>query len=71
MHSSKVPLDWNHANVTHVFNKGDKHHPGIYRPISLTCISCRLLEHILTRKIGETECNNILFELQKGPVSHK
>ncbi|XP_071161194.1 uncharacterized protein [Mytilus edulis] len=46
LETGKVPSDWNHANVTPVFKKGDKHHPGNYRPISLTCISCKLLEHL-------------------------
>ena len=47
LETGKVPSDWNHANVTPVFKKGDKHHPGNYRPISLTCISCKLLEHVI------------------------
>jgi hypothetical protein len=41
--TGQVPVDWNHANVTPVYKKGDKHHPANYRPISLTCISCKLL----------------------------
>jgi hypothetical protein len=40
--TGKVPLDWNHANVAPVCKKGDKQHPVNYRPISLTCISCKL-----------------------------
>jgi hypothetical protein len=40
----KISSDWNHANVTLVFKKGDKHRHGNYRPISLTCISYKLLE---------------------------
>ena len=46
LQTGKVPSDWNHANVTPVFKKGDKHNPGNYRPISLTCIACKLLENI-------------------------
>ena len=26
--TGQVPLDWNHANVTPVYKKGDKHHPA-------------------------------------------
>ena len=33
-----LPLDWVSANVTPVFNKGDKQLPSNYHPISLTCI---------------------------------
>jgi hypothetical protein len=39
--TGQVPLDWNHANVTPVYKKGDKHHPANYRPISRTCIFCK------------------------------
>ena len=65
--SGKVPPDWNHASVTSVFTKRDKHHPGNYRPISLTCFSCKLLEHILAgNMMKHLESTNILFELQHG-----
>ncbi|VDI34092.1 blast:Probable RNA-directed DNA polymerase from transposon BS [Mytilus galloprovincialis] len=67
LETGKVPSDWNHANVTPVFKKGDKHHPGNYRPISLTCISCKLLEHILaSNMMKHLETNKILYELQHG-----
>jgi hypothetical protein len=33
--TGQVPLDWNHANVTPVYKKADKHHPANYRPIYL------------------------------------
>ena len=46
LETGKVPSDWNHTNVTPVLKKGDKHNPGNYRPISITCIACKLLEHI-------------------------
>ena len=65
--SGKVPPDWNHANVTSVLPTRDKHHLGNYRPISLTCFSCKLLEHILaSNMMKHLESNNILFELQHG-----
>jgi hypothetical protein len=63
----KVPSDWNHANVTPVLKKGDKHNPGNYRPISMTCIACKLLEHIFASNMMQhLETNNILYELQHG-----
>ena len=65
--TDKVPSDWNHANVTPVFKKGDKHNPGNYRPISLTCIACKLLEHIFASNMMQhLETNNTLYELQHG-----
>lgn len=67
LEQEKVPSDWNHANVTPVFKKGDKHHPGNYRPISLTCIACKIMEHILaSNMMNHLETNKILYDLQHG-----
>ena len=30
-----IPEDWKSANVTAIHNKGSRHEPGNYRPISL------------------------------------
>ena len=38
----------------------------IYRPISITCIACKLLEHIFANMMQHLETNNILYELQHG-----
>ena len=46
-----VPKDWNNAYVTPVYKKGPKSKPENYRPISLTCICCKVLEHIITSNI--------------------
>jgi hypothetical protein len=46
------PLDWRNANVSPVFKKGEKYKAENYRPISLTCICCKLLEHIITSHIA-------------------
>jgi len=32
---------------SHVFMKGDKYLASNYRPVSLTCICCKVLEHIV------------------------
>ncbi|MGL1889688.1 MAG: hypothetical protein OCD76_24455, partial [Reichenbachiella sp.] len=41
-----VPGAWKHANISPVFKKKDRCDPANYRPVSLTCISCKILEHI-------------------------
>ena len=55
------------ANVMPVFKKGDKSLATNYRPISLTSIPCKVLEHILASNIvkhlGE---HGILYGLQHG-----
>ena len=42
-----LPLDWRNANVTPVFKKGDRHLAENYRPVSLTTVSCKIMEHII------------------------
>ena len=65
--SGTIPLDWKHANVCPVYKKGDKHNPINYRPISLTCISCKLLEHIIaSNMMSFLEQNSIIYDLQHG-----
>ena len=62
-----TPNDWKHARVAPAYKKGDKHKPVNYRPISLTCICCKLMEHIVTSHIMKhLESNNILYDLQHG-----
>ena len=39
--------EWKHAYVTPVFNGGEQSEPGIYGLVSLTCVCCKLLEHII------------------------
>ena len=45
--SGELPDDWLRANVTPLFKKGNRSEPGNYRPVSLTSIPCKLLEHII------------------------
>ena len=45
--SGILPKDWTDANVTPVFKKGDKHAPENYRPVSLTSVISKTLEHIV------------------------
>lgn len=65
--TGKIPDDWRHASVCPAFKKGDKHDPINYRPISLTCICCKLLEHVITSNIMKhLEDNHILYDFQHG-----
>ena len=50
-----------------IFKKGDKSDPANYRPISLTCVLWKVLEHIIASNLTKHLANsNILFELQQG-----
>ncbi len=42
-----LPLDWRRANITPLFKKGSTIIPANYRPVSLTCTCCKLIEHII------------------------
>ena len=41
------PKIWKHALVQPVFKKGDRSQAANYRPISLTSVCCKLMEHII------------------------
>ena len=45
--TGKLPDIWKEANVSPIFKKGEKSDPSNYRPISLTCVLCKVLEHIV------------------------
>ena len=48
-----VPDDWRQANVAPVFKKGEKYDAANYRPVLLTCICCKTLEHIIVSNINK------------------
>ena len=53
--------DWKSANVKAVFKKGSRDNPSNYRPISLTCISCKLMEKLVRDSIVNYMTLNKLF----------
>ena len=53
--------------MTPIYKKGQRYIPANYRPISLTCISSKLMEHIVASSImGHADANEILYPLQHG-----
>ena len=65
--TGKLPDIWKEANVSPNFKKGEKTDPSNYRPISLTCVLCKVLEHIVASSVAKhfTELD-ILYDLQHG-----
>ena len=51
LNQQKLPIDWKIAHVVPIFKKGDRASPNNYRPISLTCLCCKILEHIIQSNI--------------------
>ena len=62
-----VPPDWKTANVVPLFKKGDKSQPENYRPISLTSITCKVLELIVfSMLMSHFDKFNILDDTHNG-----
>ena len=62
-----LPNDWLSANTVPVFKKGDVHAAENYRPVSLTCVSCKILEHIICKHmLKHLENHKILTKLNHG-----
>ena len=64
--------DWKTANVAPIFNKGDRYKAANYRPVSLTCISCKLMEHMISSSMmRHLDDNGILTDTQHGFRRHQ
>ena len=62
-----LPLNWTLAHITPVFKKGERYKVENYRPISLTCIACKVMELIIASHImSHLEKNSILCPEQHG-----
>ena len=63
----EVPDEWRQANVSPAFKKGEKYDAANYRPVLLTCICCKTLEHILVSNINKhLALDSILADCQHG-----
>ena len=62
-----LPQQWKTANITPIYKKESKCNPANYRPVSLTCITCKVLEHIINHHLlAHLDRNNILVDAQHG-----
>lgn len=65
--SGIVPEDWVDANVVPLHKKGQQDLVDNYRPVSLTCIISKVMEHIIYSAIARhLESNSILTPSQHG-----
>ena len=63
----QIPEDWKKAYVAPIFKKGDKATASNYRPVSLTSICCKVLEHIIhSQLMNHLELNNFISDQQHG-----
>ena len=67
LRTGSVPEDWRTAHVSPIFKKGEHYDPGNYRPVSLTSVPCKVMEHIVVSAVmTHLEENNILNRQQHG-----
>ena len=68
--TGKIPSVWKSANVIALHKKGSKSNALNYRPVSLTCIICKVYEQLLRQHILKFVENDINLH-QHGFVSKK
>ena len=67
LRTGKLPMDWCRALVTSIFKKEDKSSAANYRPISLTCILCKVLEHIIASNlVKHMDKHDLVYDLHNG-----
>ena len=67
MYQGTLPHDWRQANVAPIYKKGEKYDAANYRPVSLTCICCKTLEHIIVNNINKhLALESILADCKHG-----
>ena len=70
LRTKELPSDWKHANVSAIFKKGVKTLPQNYRPVSLTCIICKIMESIIRDfVIDHMKANNLFSDRQFGFIN--
>ena len=63
--NSYMPPIWLTSFVTPVFKKGDPTSASNYRPISLTCVFCKIMEHIIKEQVSTYLYDNKMISKQQ------
>ena len=67
LNTSVLPTDWKRASICPVFKSGRRDQAGNYRPISLTSLCSKIIEHIIVSSMWKhINKNNIIIENQHG-----
>lgn len=62
-----IPFDWKIGKILPVHKFGGKSSPFIYRPISLTCMSFKILKHIIYKHlINLLDSSDFFSSMQHG-----
>ena len=67
MNNGILPADWKRAMVIPVHNGGDRSFVTNYRPVSLTSMFCKQMEHVIATYLRQVwDKNDWLYEGQHG-----
>ena len=67
MNKNAIPSDWKKAIVIPIYKGGDKSVVGNYRPVSLTPMVCKQMEHIIAGYLRQVrEMSGWLYVGQHG-----
>ena len=75
--TGEPPTEWTQANVATVLKKGSRLQAVNYRPVSLTCITCKLFELIIMRVSWARDRGGLRllgapgWNLERGPISNE
>nr|VZI23944.1 unnamed protein product [Spirometra erinaceieuropaei] len=63
----RSPLEWKTANIFPIYKGGTRTNANNYRPVSLTCICCKIMEAIVKKATMEfLEQAHLISDLQHG-----
>ncbi|BHF80884.1 hypothetical protein SprV_0702401200 [Sparganum proliferum] len=63
----RLPSEWKTANISPIYKGGARTSANNYRPVSLTCISCKIMEAIIKKATMKfLKRNHLLSDLQHG-----
>ena len=67
LREGEVTKYWRDSNVSPIFKNGSGAVPGNYRPVSLTCVLCKVLESIIRDGLVDyLESAGIIRDIQHG-----
>ena len=68
--TGELPSEWKMEYVSPIFKKGSRMSPNNYRPVSLTCVICKVMEKLVRKALTvHLEQNDIVTREQHGFVS--
>jgi hypothetical protein len=69
VNNASIPSDWKKAIVFHFYKGGDRPLVSNYRPVSLTSVVCKQMEHVIAsylRKIWEKTIGYLMVSMDLG-----